>query len=272
MKYITLDNTPIPALGLGTYRLTGNMAVDIVSDALAIGYRLIDTAQLYENEKEIGRAIRESNVSRDDIYLVTKVWPSNFQKNHFIPSVKESLHKLNTDYIDLLLIHWPHDSIPVRDYIPLLIETKTSGLTRNIGVSNFNIAQLKTTIDMGAPIVTNQVEFHPWINQRNLHAWMIEHHIPLTAYCPLAKGKMFNFKPLVNLSHQYSKTPAQIILRWMMQKNNILAIPSSSKKDRLQENYNVFDFEIDKEDMDLIDAWSSENHRYVSSYGGASWD
>ncbi len=272
MKFITLGNTPVQALGLGTYRLTGNMAVDIVSDALAIGYRLIDTAQLYENEKEIGRAIRQSNVSREDIYLVTKVWPSNFQKKQFIPSVKESLHQLNTDYIDLLLIHWPHPSIPVQDYIPLLIEVKTSGLARNIGVSNFNIAQLKTTIDLGAPIVTNQVEFHPWINQRNLHAWMKEHDLPLTAYCPLAKGRMFSSKPLVNLSSQYSKTPAQIILRWLMQKNNILAIPSSSKKNRLQENFNVFDFEIGKEDIDLIDSWYSQNQRYVSSYGGAAWD
>ena len=272
MKFITLGNRPVPAIGLGTYKLTGREAIDIISYAISIGYRHIDTAQLYENEKEVGQAIIKSDVARDDIYLVTKVWPSNLHVDRFIPSFNESLRKLKTDYVDLLLIHWPHHYTPLETYIPLLIQAKESGLAKDIGVSNFNITQLRTTIDAGAQIVTNQVEFHPWINQARLHHWMSQHHLPLTAYSPLGQGRLLNSKNLENLAAIYARTPAQIILRWMMQLPEILAIPRSSNKNRLAENLNIFDFSIADDHMQLINSWQLENHRIVGAQNGAKWD
>ncbi|MEP6645859.1 MAG: aldo/keto reductase [Saprospiraceae bacterium] len=272
MKFITLGAQLVPAVGLGTYKLTGHPAIDIIRKALDIGYRHIDTAQLYENENEVGQAIVNSGIAREEIFLTTKIWPSNLHEKHFIPSVKESLHKLKTDYVDLLLIHWPHQTIKVEEYIPLLVRSKETGLTKEIGVSNFNISQLNSSLSLAPDIATNQVEFHPWINQTKIYNWMSEHHLPLTAYSPLAQGKIIGFKPLEVLASKYLRTPAQIILRWIIQKENILAIPRSSNLHRLQENLNIFDFELVKEDMEDIDAWRLENHRVVSAQNGAKWD
>lgn len=272
MKFIPLGKHSVPALGLGTYKLTGPGAIDIIHKAIDIGYRHIDTAQLYDNENEVGQAILNSGIPRKEIFLVTKVWPSNLHKDRFIKSVKESLQKLKTDYVDLLFIHWPHQSMKVEEYVPFLVEARDAGLTLEIGVSNFNIPQLKTALKLAPDIVVNQVEFHPWINQTKPYDWMKEHKIALTAYSPLAQGKMMGSKPLEALAAKYKKTPAQIVLRWMMQKENILAIPRSSNSNRLQENINIFDFELVKEDMEDIDAWRLENHRMVGAQNGAKWD
>lgn len=155
MKFIPIGKHSVPALGLGTYKLTGPSAIDIIHYGIEIGYRHIDTAQLYDNENEVGQAILNSGISRNEIFLVTKVWPSNLHKDRFIKSVKESLHKLKTDYVDLLLIHWPHQSMKVDDYIPFLIEARDTGLTLEIGVSNFNIPQLKTALKLAPDIVVN---------------------------------------------------------------------------------------------------------------------
>ncbi len=272
MKFITLGSRPVPAIGLGTYKITGHAAVDIIRKAIRIGYRHIDTAQLYENEVEIGRAIIESGVSRQEIYLATKVWPSNLSEDRFLPSVKESLRKLKTDYADLLLIHWPSHQMDVEEYMPALMTAQKLGLAKDIGVSNFNIAQLKAALKSGARIVTNQVEFNPWINQTKLHGWMHKHQIPLTAYCPLTQGRFINEKKLEALAAKYLRSPAQIILRWMMQKENILAIPKSTNLYRLEENITVFDFSLDEADMEIMNAWRLENIRIVGVQQGAKWD
>ncbi|MEO6130937.1 MAG: aldo/keto reductase [Saprospiraceae bacterium] len=272
MKFITLRDQTVPALGLGTHKLKGPSAVDIIRHAIKIGYRHIDTAQLYENEDEVGQAIFTTGIKREEIFLTTKVWPSNLHEKHFIPSVKESLDKLKTEYLDLLLIHWPHQSMKVEEYIPFLIQSRDQGLTKEIGVSNFNVTQLKAAMSLTPDIVTNQVEFHPWINQTKLYRWMMDHHLPLTAYSPLSQGKMMGFKPLEMLAAKYLRSPAQIVLRWMMQKDSILAIPRSSNMHRLQENFNIFDFLLVQEDVDRIDAWRLENHRIVGAQNGAKWD
>lgn len=272
MKFITVGDRSVPAIGLGTYTINGSEAVDIIRTAIQLGYRHIDTAQLYENESEVGDALIQSGVPREEIYLVTKVWPSNLSKERFIPSVEESLQKLKTDFVDLLLIHWPHHVYAVEDYIHLLIEAKRTGLAKDIGVSNFNISQIKAALSAGSDIVTNQVEFHPWINQVRLRQKMSELNIRLTAYCPLAQGRMFHFKQLEVLAAKYLKSTAQILLRWIIQKDDILAIPRSIKPDRLEENLNVFDFNIDDDDMALMDAWKLENRRFVGAQNGAKWD
>ncbi|HUR31669.1 MAG TPA: aldo/keto reductase, partial [Saprospiraceae bacterium] len=247
-------------------------AIDIIRKAIEAGYRHLDSAQLYDNEKEVGNAIIHSEVPRSDIFLTTKIWPSNLTKELFIPSVEESLEKLQTEYVDLLLIHWPDDVLPVEEYIHRLMHAQELGLTKNIGVSNFNISQLNAALKEGAKIVTNQVEFHPWINQTKLQLWMKEHDLPLTAYCPLGQGKLITYKKLEALAAQYGKSPAQIILRWMMQKENILAIPKSANLNRLKENISVFDFELANTEIEMIDAWRLENIRIVGVQAGAKWE
>src|SRR5687767_9830171 len=150
MKYITLGNQSVPAIGLGTYKLTGPTAIDIISQAIRIGYRYLDTAQLYDNEKEIGIAVRDSGIARTEFFITTKVWPSNLGPDRFLPSVEESLSKMKMDYVDLLLIHWPHQELHVEDYISILMQAQQKGFAKAIGVSNFNIAQLKDAIKTGA--------------------------------------------------------------------------------------------------------------------------
>lgn len=272
MKYITLGNTDVPAIGLGTYKLTGPEAIGVITTAMEIGYRHIDTAQLYDNEKEVGLAIHHSGLTREEIFLTTKVWPSNLREDKFMPSVERSLEKLGTGYVDLLLIHWPHQTLTVESYVETLMKCQQRGLARLIGVSNFNIAQLKATIRTGADIVTNQIEFHPWINQSRLHQWLREHQIPLTAYCPLGQGRFMEDKKLEALAAKYLRSPAQIILRWHMQKADVLVIPKSSHFQRLKENINVFDFELEAEEIEMIDAWRLENQRVVGVQAGARWD
>lgn len=272
MRFITHGTHEIPALGLGTYKIKGPSAPDILRQALYLGYRHIDTAQLYENEEEVGVAMTSSGIPRNEIFLTTKIWPSNLDDQRFIPSVKESLRKLKTDYVDLLLIHWPHHQMNVEEYVPLLIECQQIGLAKHIGVSNFNINQLKAAIKTGAAIFTNQVEFHPWINQTKLHSWMQKKGIALTAYCPLGQGRFLNDKKLDAMAATYMRTPAQIILRWMMHKENMIAIPKSTNMQRLEENLRIFDFEIASDDIEIIDAWRLENIRIVGVQSGAKWD
>lgn len=272
MKYITLGDRHVPAIGLGTYKLTGLNAVEIVRQALRIGYRHIDTAQLYENEKEIGDAVRLSGIPREEIFITTKVWPSNLREDKFMPSVETSLEKLQVTYVDLLLIHWPHQLLEVQEYTRILMKAQAAGYAKEIGVSNFNIGQLKAALKTGARIVTNQVEFHPWINQMKLQTWMNQHQIPLTAYCPLGQGKLMNDRKLEELAAKYLRSPAQIILRWMMQKENVLAIPKTSHPTRLEENLRVFDFELSDHEIEMMDAWRLQNHRIVGAQNGAKWD
>jgi 2,5-diketo-D-gluconate reductase B len=272
MKYITLGSRNVPAIGLGTYKITGPDAIDTIRKALLIGYRHIDTAQLYDNEREVGAAIVASSIPRNEIFLTTKVWPSNLTEDKFLHSVEESLEKLKTDYVDLLLIHWPHHQMHVQEYITTFMKIQELGLTKEIGVSNFNIAQLRDALKEGARIVTNQVEFHPWINQVKLYEFMLKHQIALTAYTPLGQGKFMSDKKLEALAANYVRTPAQIVLRWMMQKEDIIAIPKSKNLHRLRENLNVFDFELSNEDMEIINAWRLENIRVVGAQNGAVWD
>ena len=272
MKYLTLGSSNVPAIGMGTYRLKGQPAIDIIRKAIGIGYRHLDTAQLYDNEKEVGTAIIESGIERNEIFLTTKVWPTNLTEELFMPSVKESLEKLQTDYVDLLLVHWPHHDLPIEEYMPRMMKAQQLGLTKNIGVSNFNISQLTASINTGAKIVTNQVEFHPWINQTKLHDWMRQHHLPITAYCPLGQGKLISSKKLEALASEYGRSPAQIILRWMMQKDDILAIPKSSNIFRLADNIRIFDFELTDDEVEMINAWRLENIRIVGEQAGAKWD
>ncbi|MCB0583373.1 MAG: aldo/keto reductase [Phaeodactylibacter sp.] len=272
MTHLTIQGTPIPALGLGTYQARGSTAAGIVRQALEMGYRHIDTAQFYANEEAVGRGIRESGVGREEVFLATKVWPSNLDKRRFLPSVEESLRKLQTEYVDLLLIHWPHATLPLESYLPELGKAREQGKARFIGVSNFNINQLERTLKTGLPIITNQVEYHPLLDQSRLQGWMQEHGLALTAYSPLAQGKAVGNPLLQSVGKKYGKSAAQIALRWILQQEQAMAIPKTSNPERLKENMEVFDFELSEEDMARIGELSSQGGRRVSAFHGADWD
>lgn len=272
MKYLEVGHTNIPALGLGTCYIPNEATADIVGHALHLGYRHIDAAQWYNNEQEVGEGIRNSGVSRQEVFLTTKVQRRNLGKQDFLPSVEESLRRLQTDYVDLLLIHWPHAELPLESYLEELMKALEQGKTRFVGVSNFNIAQLKRTMELGVPIVTNQVEFHPLVNQSTLYGWMRQHKLALTAYCPLAQGQAVRNPILKAIGEKYGKSAAQVSLRWLLQLDGILAIPKTANPARLRENLDVFDFELPDDDMAAIAELKRDNARIVPEYHGAAWD
>jgi len=272
MKSIPIGSLEAPALGLGTYKLTGTRAIEIMLDAFRIGYRLIDTAQLYMNEEEVGTAMLRSGIPREDFLLITKIWPTNFSKQEFIPSIKESLEKLKTEYVDLLLIHWPHPKWEVREYIAFLTQAKDEGLAKEIGVSNYNIKQIDSALQLNVPIVVNEIEFHPWIDQHMVHQYMKQLDMPVIAYTPLGRGLMNSDQTIASIAKKHEKQPAQIVLRWMIQLDEIIAIPKASSTQHLLENISVFDFHLTDEEMKAINLLSGLDRRIVDAQPGAKWD
>jgi 2,5-diketo-D-gluconate reductase B len=272
MKNHIREEQVIPAIGLGTYEIKGPEAISLFTSALDIGYRHIDTAQLYDNEKEVGAAIRQSAVPRSDIFLTTKVWPTRLSKDDFLPSVEDSLRKLQTDYVDLLLIHWPNADIPLSETIPELIKAKEQGKARHVGVSNFPIDLLARAMGLGAPIICNQVEYHPYIDQSVLKGWMDHNDILLTAYSPLAQARVFRDQQLQDYAKALNKSIAQIVLRWLLDQQNVMAIPKSSNVDRLQANLEIFDFELPEEVTKVMNDMSQSSQRFVRSGNDPDWD
>lgn len=244
----------IPEVGLGTYKLHDRECERVVRTALDIGYRHIDTAQMYKNEREIGEALGVSNVDREDIFLSTKIWHTNLEADDVLKSTEESLRQLDTPYVDLLMIHWPNDQYDLRATIESMLVLRDQGKAMNIGVSNFPLSLLKKANDeIRAPIFCNQVEFHPFIDQLDLLDYAIENDIMLTAYAPLAKGKVNESEELQEIAANYDKSAAQVALRWLIEQENVVAIPKSSSEEHLKQNFDIFDFYLEDEDFDRID-------------------
>jgi len=271
MKDINIKGATIPALGFGTFQLDSKAANDMVKAALSEGYRHIDTAQMYKNEESVGKAIQESSVARSEVFLTTKVMPGNLGKKDFLPSVEESLRKLKTE-VDLLLIHWPNSEVPVEEYIGELIKAQEKGYTRHIGVSNHTTALLDKVLATGANIITNQVEYHPLINQDKLHHYLLEHNLSLTAYSPIAQGKVLGNDTLKTIGNKYNKNEIQVTLRWLIQQDGVLAIPRSSKETHMKSNFNIFDFELTPDEMQQIDTLKQENKRLINPSFAPAWD
>jgi len=250
-QYITIGKEQVPAPGLGTYQLTGKEGEHSIAFAISIGYRHIDTAQFYRNEEVVGSAVKKSGIDRKDLFITTKVWPTDFTKKNFVPSVEESLSKLKSDYVDLLLLHWPSDEAANERGVDFLLECQQKGYTRLIGVSNFSISQLEKARKK-APVFCNQVEYHPYINQQKIADFAQNTNLLLTAYTPLARGKVNKDTALIALGEKHNKTPAQIVLRWLLQQKNVCPIPKGGNKKHLTENLQVFDFQLSKEDMQTI--------------------
>ena len=233
------QHTAIPEVGLGTFRLQGQVVIDSVTAGLDVGYRHIDTAQIYGNEAEVGQAIAASAVPRDALFVTTKIWIDNLRRDKLIPGLKDSLHKLRLEQLDLTLIHWPspQDAIPVAEYMAALLEAKVQGLTRAIGVSNFTNAQLRQAIDtVGASeIATQQVEIHPFLQNRKVVEFARSQGIHITAYMPLAYGQVMADPVIAAIAARHGVTPAQVALSWSLQQG-FAVIPSSTKRANLEAN------------------------------------
>lgn len=237
--HATTRHTAIPEIGLGTFRLQGQVVIDSVTTGLDVGYRHIDTAQIYGNEADVGQAIAASAVPRGELFVTTKIWIENLQRDKLIPSLKDSLHKLRLEQLDLTLIHWPspQDAIPVAETMAALAQAKAQGLTRAIGVSNFTNAQLRQAIDtVGASeIATQQVEIHPFLQNRKVVEFARSQGIHITAYMPLAYGKVMADPVIAAIAAKHGVTPAQVALSWSLQQG-FAVIPSSTKRANLEAN------------------------------------
>lgn len=265
----------VPAFGLGTFRLQGQVVIDSVSTALELGYRAIDTAQIYENEAEVGQAIAASGIARETLFITSKIWIANFAGERLIESLKESLHKLQTDYLDLTLIHWPspQDQVPVGEFMGALLEAKRLGLTRQIGVSNFTIDLMQQAIAaVGADhIATNQIELHPYLQNRKVVEFARSHGVQITSYMTLAYGEVLKDPVIQQIATRLQATPAQVTLAWAMQ-SGYAVIPSSTKRANLQSNLGATALSLSDADMALI-ATLERGQRLTSPKGIApQWD
>lgn len=263
----------IPSLGFGTFMLEPADARRMVEAALDIGYRHIDTAQLYHNESDVGAAMTASGVDRGEIFLTTKVWIDRFKAGDLEASADESLARLDTDYVDLLLLHWPNADVPLEETLEALQRVKESGKARHIGVSNFNIALVQQAVEtVGAEtLVTNQVEYHPFLSQRKVLAQARQFGMLLTAYCPLAQGKVMGNATLRNIGGKYGKSEAQVALRWLLQQDGVIAIPRTRSEDHAQANFAVFDFELNDDELARIDTLLGEE-RLITPGIAPVWD
>lgn len=271
MQFKNIQGVDVPEIGLGTYRLLGKDCINIVKMALNMGYRHIDTAQSYKNEREVGEAIKRSHVPREELFLTTKIWFTNLGKADFIKAAEQSLRDLDTPYIDLLLIHWPNPAVELEETLESLLSLRDQGKALHIGTANFPLPLLKElNEELNAPVFCNQVEYHPFLDQLNLLDYAAEHDLLFTAYSPLAQGKAMNEPLLVELGKKYGKSPAQITLRWLIEQEQVVPIPKASTEQHLRANLEVYDFELEDDDFYAIDDLQ-KNIRLVNPDFAPKW-
>jgi diketogulonate reductase-like aldo/keto reductase len=274
MKYVTANGAHIPALGFGTFRMPGADVLRILPLALKTGFRHIDTAQIYGNEAAVGEAIARSGLARGDIFLTTKVWVDKFSRRDMGPSVDESLKKLETDHVDLLLLHWPQSPVPLEEQIDGLNALVDAGKVRHIGVSNYNCALMGEAVSLSkAPIVTNQIEYHPYLDQTAVLSAARSYGMSVTAYYAMADGRVPKDELLQDIGARHGKTAAQVTLRWLIQQQSVAALTKTATESRLAENFAVFDFSLDAEEMDAISGLARPDGRIVNpGHLAPAWD
>lgn len=273
---LPVPGAQIPAIGLGTFRLNGARAVSAVSGALALGYRHLDTAAMYDNEKEVGEGLRASGVRRDEVFITTKVWTTDIAKGDLQASAQASLSRLKLAQVDLLLIHWPNKAIPLAQSIEALCDARQRGYARNIGVANFPAAMLDDAVRIaathGEKIATNQCEYHPRLSQAKVLEACRRHRVVFVSYSPLGQGSLMADAAIASIAARHGKTVSQIVLRWHVQQEGVAAIPKAGSPGHQRDNLDVFGFSLPDEDMRAISALAKPNGRMVTPGFSPEWD
>jgi 2,5-diketo-D-gluconate reductase B len=272
MQFVAANGAKIPAIGLGTWELRGRTCTRLVEQAVRLGYRHIDTAQVYETEREVGEGLRASGARRDELFVTTKVWTTHFAPNDLERSSKESLTRLHLSEVDLLLLHWPNPRVPLPETLGALAHVKKLGLCRHIGVSNFTVALIEEAVAAcPEPLVCDQVEYHPYLDQTKVREACARHGLAVVAYSPVARGRIKNDQTLARIGQVHGKTAAQVCLRWLVQQN-VSAIPRTSRIERLSENIDIFDFALSDPEMRQISQMGSAKGRLTDFGFAPKWD
>ena len=270
MRALEIQGTTVPKLGFGTWQIEGPECQEAVEDALAIGYRHIDTARAYGNEAEVGRGIAAAGVPRNQFFLTTKIWREEYGPGDLHRAAEDSLKNLQVDCLDLLLLHWPNPDFPLEETLGALAGLRDEGLILHLGVSNFPAGMLREALGV-APIFADQVEFHPFLSQDALVKLAVEKDFMVAAYSPLARGKVPGDETLRKIADAHGKTAGQVALRWLLEKPQVCALPKASSHERRVENFEVFDFELTDEDRAAIDALP-KGERIIDPGWAPDWD
>jgi diketogulonate reductase-like aldo/keto reductase len=273
MLMVEANGAAIPAIGLGTSQLRGAVCAEMVATALRIGYRHVDTAAMYDNEEAVGEGIRASGIAREAVFVTTKVMPSELDEGNLQRAAEASLRRLGLSAVDLLLVHWPNPKIALARTMRALADAKRRGLARHVGVSNFTVALIEeATALCPEPLVTDQVEYHPQLDQTKVLRACRAKGMALTAYSPLGRGSILRESTIAEIARSNGKSPSQIVLRWLIQQEGVVAIPRTSKAARLAENLAVFDFALTEADMARIFALARPDGRQIDTSWAPSWD
>ncbi len=262
-----------PRIGLGTRGLTGVSCETEVQKALSLGYKYLETAQIYNNETQIGAAIKDSGIDREELFVSTKVWINDYRLYDLLWSVRESLDRLRLDHVDMLILHWPNEKYSLHRTIDAMNEAKELGLTKHLGVANFTAQQFRTVSEYSEnPILCNEIEYHPLINQSRVIEETQATGAAVMAYGPTADGEALNFYEVSRIALNRKKTKSQIVMRWLMQQEGIVALPRVTRRSTVEEYMDVFDFELSDEEMLMIDKLRSENRRLFDPEFAPDWD
>jgi 2,5-diketo-D-gluconate reductase B len=270
MRALEIQGTTVPKLGFGTWQIEGPECQEAVEDALAIGYRHIDTARAYGNEAEVGRGIAAAGIPRNEFFLTTKIWREEYAPGDLQRAAEDSVKNLQVDCLDLLLLHWPNPDFPLEETLGALAELRDEGLILHLGVSNFPAGMLREALDV-APIFADQVEFHPFLSQDPLVELAVEKDFMVAAYSPLARGKVPRDETLRTIAEAHGKTAGQVALRWLLDKPQVCALPKASSHERRVENFEVFDLELTDDDRAAIDALP-KGERIIDPGWAPDWD
>ncbi|MBJ3776698.1 aldo/keto reductase [Acuticoccus mangrovi] len=263
----------IPKLGIGTFGMNDEACARAVAAGLDLGYRHVDTAEMYQNEKAVGEGIRASGLARDDVFVTTKVWHDHLADGILQAAAEASLERLGLDRVELYLIHWPGRTTPVAEAVAALCKVKHRGLARAVGISNFPVALIEEAVAAAdVPLAVNQVEYHPYLDQSKVLATLRKHGMGLTAYCPLARGKVLEDEVIAAIARRHGVPPATIALAWLIGQDGVIAIPKSASPERLKDNFRALDVSLDADERAAISALADPGGRLIDPEFAPNWD
>jgi diketogulonate reductase-like aldo/keto reductase len=273
MRRIPVAGVEIPVIGLGTWKMKGQACASVVAAALKAGYRHVDTAAIYGNEREVGEGLRAAGVPRGEVFVTTKIWRDELSEHALPRAAEHSLKQLGVDYVDLLLVHWPNDRFPLEGTIKALCKVKRDGLARAIGVSNYSSTLVDQAVAYASePLATDQVEYHPYLSQRRVLEAVRRHGMTLTAYSPLAQGEV-NRDPVIGaIAEAHRATPAQVAIAWPLAQPGVIAIPKTAHPERAVDNLKALDLTLSPDEIARVSALARPDGRQIMAEGWARWD